>query len=973
MFKQHSSLAGTRRKYSIEYAVFGGSSCSNYFSIEVRSRKSSSSSQKSAKSKRARKEELTRDFENCLEQVLTWLLEAEEELTLLSDVEHEDLSIVKSQFKDFEQFMISLTDSQDTVGRVLHRGQLLCNKAGSEDERDAIQGQLLVVNSRWEELRALAMDRQTALQTQLNKLQQKQLASIDKWLSTVESEMSSAEPVAASSNDVIRQIEQHVQLQSRISNYQDIINNLSTFVAVVDEGDTSDESVGALENSLQSIGTRWQNICRWAESRASQLDGLAELCSQTNEVFDRLSNWLKEREHDLLGLKSAHHLEDSEEVAEQVRKLQKAETALEAEHSSFVRLSQLSCELVARLEPGNGMAANDVRRKLDTITQRWDNLVARIEEHSRTFLKLVRSGKADLKQLKPHEKSTNESLTINDSVKTDRIVKPDQTISSIQVTTLDAINSEATSQNTTDTDADNENHQLVDRFLRHVSKLTSEMEHLQEWTDSFSVSKRPDQVRRMISVCQEKLIEIKDQEAKVNRLQLELEHMHLSADLSSKQLKKANDAFELFAKGWARIVTKISEAMNVLTGHAEIGEEAVVSRAIEEWIGGCDRVLSDLSRVAAVERSKRLYKLSQQLHVQTSNLNFIEKDIVKKAILKKGLEIIQKRIDSLQAESSSAVTSVDGDDVNRELDGEWSTVGDIDALDRDLARSQRAVERTRNGGMSSELVEKAETRKAEMEERRRVTVTALEKMKAAEDILNRLTEKVDCASRSEDELQTVLNELQSVREQLANSETTRKEAERVAEKMLALDDNVPPKIVTCTRDRIRNIVERWRKLENDIEDHINCVRKEHRRCIRIILYQEHLENLLDKVNSNDELEDALSSMDESFVRESYARLSDTREKIANRARDRIAALSKAVEECERFEKNMADLQNWAGQMNSLLAMRRATDICALDVPEEYKVCFFFLFFSCEDGFLLLLLLIFEYLKFNFVRCFVFLL
>ncbi|KIH46592.1 hypothetical protein ANCDUO_23352 [Ancylostoma duodenale] len=93
----------------------------------------------------------------------------------------------------------------------------------------------------------------------------------------------------------------------------------------------------------------------------------------------------------------------------------------------------------------------------------------------------------------------------------------------------------------------------------------------------------------MISICQEKLIEIKDQEAKVNRLQLELEHMHLSADLTPAHLKRANDAFEKFAKGWARIVTKISEAMNVLTGHDEADEEQVVAKGIEQWIEGCDK------------------------------------------------------------------------------------------------------------------------------------------------------------------------------------------------------------------------------------------------------------------------------------------------------------------------------------------------------------------------------------------------
>ena len=58
--------------------------------------------------------------------------------------------------------------------------------------------------------------------------------------------------------------------------------------------------------------------------------------------------------------------------------------------------------------------------------------------------------------------------------------------------------------------------------------------------------------RKMISVCQEKLIQIKEQETRVNRLQLELESLHISG-LNSKQLKRANDAFEIFAKVIFRI------------------------------------------------------------------------------------------------------------------------------------------------------------------------------------------------------------------------------------------------------------------------------------------------------------------------------------------------------------------------------------------------------------------------------------
>lgn len=60
-------------------------------------------------------------------QVLTWLLEAEEELSLMDHVDATDLKTVRKQFRDFEQFMASLTDSQDTVGRVLARLVCICN------------------------------------------------------------------------------------------------------------------------------------------------------------------------------------------------------------------------------------------------------------------------------------------------------------------------------------------------------------------------------------------------------------------------------------------------------------------------------------------------------------------------------------------------------------------------------------------------------------------------------------------------------------------------------------------------------------------------------------------------------------------------------------------------------------------------------------------------------------------------------
>jgi hypothetical protein len=65
-----------------------------------------------------------------------------------------------------------------------------------------------------------------------------------------------------------------------------------------------------------------------------------------------------------------------------VHHLQAMESDLEAEHGRFVSLSQLASEIAARIDTENGAAANGIRLKLENVTQRWDNLVTRIDEHS---------------------------------------------------------------------------------------------------------------------------------------------------------------------------------------------------------------------------------------------------------------------------------------------------------------------------------------------------------------------------------------------------------------------------------------------------------------------------------------------------------------------------------------------------------------------------------------------------------------
>ncbi|VDM85730.1 unnamed protein product, partial [Strongylus vulgaris] len=98
---------------------------------------------------------------------------------------------------------------------------------------------------------------------------------------------------------------------------------------------------------------------------------------------------------------------------------------------------------------------------------------------------------------------------------------------------------------------------------------------------------------------------------------------------------------------------------------------------------------------------------------------------------------------------------------------------------------------------------------------------------------------------------------------------------------------------------------------------------------------DNLESLLEKVSKSLEVDEEILSMDESYVRDSLARLNESRQRLTDATRERIAALSRAVADCERFEKQMADIQQWSAHVSTLLDLRKSSDVSALDVPDEY--------------------------------------
>uniref|UniRef100_A0A913HW11 Calponin-homology (CH) domain-containing protein n=1 Tax=Strongyloides stercoralis TaxID=6248 RepID=A0A913HW11_STRER len=942
----------------------------------IRSRKSSSSSQKSISKRRMKKyEEQLKDYESCLEQVLAWLLEAEEELNNMGHVSTIDVEKLKEQFKQHEQFMLSLTQSQDSVGKVLARGQHLSQKL-EEEQCTAVISQLLIVNQRWETVREKAMERQTELQSNLNNLQLKQLNNISIWLDDMENIIKKRQVIASDIDEIEKQIKDHEDVQEMISIQQSNIEKLSTFVAVIDvENDVSDEAkYDILEKRLHEVGQRWIAICEWAENRANALDGLVELQIQYREELEGLGKWLTNKEVELGFLKSTDILETNEDIKQQLELLQKIETDLEEEHSNFVKLSQLCMELVSKYDKTNISEANKIKKDLDLITSRWDNIVTRLEEYSQALIKSGKTGELYLQSLS----SDNEKKLLDSNLGT-TIQFPSMEMSYC-ITTSPSSKEKVQKQ---EDESPKSEMNIVDDFVHMVGELNDDIQPLYDWQRTFTMNLTPETLPIMIQVCQKKLNEIKVAEVKVEKLQNKLIDIEEGC-LSKENLQIVNDVFDNFMKKWGSIVKKISECLENLTEkNIDLEKSAQIASNLNDWLTKIENILSEITKITEPDqRIYRLKKIADQLDSQEKNLVYLQKTLPNSEKVKK-----------LQHRMISILTSIQKYQQNESkatLD-EWFNkmeqnlkVGDIfpgntEFLNDELNKVERLItemlETKKRNSDNNELCDRIDKLVKNGNSKKHIIIENISKTQQINykyekslEKSNELKCELDNLKKSNESLSVLEKQFKLLRDKITSESQVKDEIIKLLNdinfKISRTNNSKKEELSNTINDMIKNIKENWNVLDLEIDEHLNCLIKEQRKicetefknlkelveklekCMNassdasdaeeLSEFLDELEHLLEKIEKVSKQLNSVIPSESCSLKNEVEKFIVHKEAIVASANRRINTLQSAVNTCDKFESDLCKFQNWCTNVGYILSKRVSEDVYATDVPHEYK-------------------------------------
>ncbi|XP_049728818.1 dystrophin isoform X10 [Elephas maximus indicus] len=335
-------------------------------------------------------------YQTALEEVLSWLLSAEDALQAQGEISN-DVEEVKEQFHTHEGYMMDLTSHQGRVGNVLQLGsQLIGTRKLSEDEETEVQEQMNLLNSRWECLRVASMEKQSNLHKVLMDLQNQQLKELNDWLTKTEerTKKMEEEPLGPDLEDLKRQVQQHKVLQEDLEQEQVRVNSLTHMVVVVDEA-SGDHVTAALEEQLKVLGDRWANICRWTEDRWILLQDVLLKWQRFTEEQCLFGAWLSEKE-DAVNKIPITGFKDQNEKLSSLQKLAVLKADLEKKKQTMDKLSSLNQDLLSTLK--NKSVAQKMEAWLENFAQRWDNLIQKLEKSSAQISQAVTTTQPSLTQ-----------------------------------------------------------------------------------------------------------------------------------------------------------------------------------------------------------------------------------------------------------------------------------------------------------------------------------------------------------------------------------------------------------------------------------------------------------------------------------------------------------------------------------------------------------------------------------------------
>ncbi|XP_047650714.1 dystonin isoform X11 [Phacochoerus africanus] len=314
-------------------------------------------------------------YQDGLQAIFDWVDIAGGKLASMSPV-GTDLETVKQQMEELKQFKSEAYQQQIEMERLHHQAELLLKKVTEESDKHTVLDPLMELKLIWDSLDERIVNRQHKLEGALLALGQFQhaLDELLVWLTHTEDLLGEQKPVGGDPKAIEIELAKHHVLQN------DVLAHQSTVEAVNKAGNdliasSAGEEASSLQNKLEVLNQRWQNVLEKTEQRKQQLDGALRQAKGFHGEIEDLQQWLSDTERHLLASKPLGGLPET--AREQLNAHLEICAAFDGKEETYKSLVQRGQQVLERCPQS---AETNIDQDINNLKEKWESVETKLNE-----------------------------------------------------------------------------------------------------------------------------------------------------------------------------------------------------------------------------------------------------------------------------------------------------------------------------------------------------------------------------------------------------------------------------------------------------------------------------------------------------------------------------------------------------------------------------------------------------------------
>ena len=236
-------------------------------------------------------------FKEAVDALLDWLERARNELSL--DRLHGDLDTVTQLVEMHKSFQEDLKSRTKQLASVRKTASELLSSAAPEDAA-VIRQQMATVESKWEEVSRLSVEKEHKLAEALRQAEQlhKSVHSLLEWLSDAEMKLRCAAALPDDEEGTRMQLNEYRKVREEMSSK---VHEKDRTITLAQEilSKCHPDAVSTINHWISIIQSRWEELSNWLKSRESKLEEHLASLKDITDMLEGLMSWLKRKEADL--------------------------------------------------------------------------------------------------------------------------------------------------------------------------------------------------------------------------------------------------------------------------------------------------------------------------------------------------------------------------------------------------------------------------------------------------------------------------------------------------------------------------------------------------------------------------------------------------------------------------------------------------------------------------------------------------